>query len=93
MTDPAAAETHSNHRYWSRLMKLTAGLLAIWIGATFGVSFFARQLNSITFLGFPLGFYMSAQGSLLIYLALVAIYACCANRVERELDPVRERNA
>jgi putative solute:sodium symporter small subunit len=49
---------------------------------TFGLSWFADWLNHWRFLGFPLGFYMAAQGSLLIYLLLIWIY----NRRMRQLD-------
>ncbi|MFA9438709.1 DUF4212 domain-containing protein [Uliginosibacterium sp. sgz301328] len=61
--------------YWMRTRRLTITLLVLWFAATFTVSFFARSLNAWTFLGFPLGFYMSAQGVLIIYLIIVWGYA------------------
>ena len=54
----------------------------IWVVVTFVLSGFAAELNSVDFLGFPLGFYMAAQGSLFIYLALIWYY----NWRMRQLD-------
>ena len=37
-------------------------------------------------MSFPLGFYMSAQGSLAIYVILIGIYAWYMNRLDLEYD-------
>ena len=50
-------------------------LLFVWFVVTFVEAWYARELNQITFLGFPFGFYMSAQGSLIIYVLIIWIYA------------------
>lgn len=60
--------------YWRRTLFLTLGLLAVWVAVTYITSWHARELNEIVIFGFPLGFYMGAQGSLLVYLAIVGIY-------------------
>lgn len=73
---------NSNQDYWKKTQALTLVLLLIWGGVTFGLSWFASTLNQWHFLGFPLGFYTAAQGSLIIYLALIWIY----NRRMRQLD-------
>ncbi len=62
-------------RYWRSNLHMTSILLAIWFVATFTVSWFARELQTLTILGFPLPFFMAAQGALLIYLLLVGFYA------------------
>ena len=71
-------------RYWRQNMRVTLILLAIWLAVTFGACFFARELNAVSVFGFPLGFYMGAQGLLLIYLAIVGFYAFYMNRLDRE---------
>lgn len=71
-------------QYWRRNMRVTLILLTIWLLATFSSCFFARELNGLSVLGFPLGFYMGAQGLLLIYLAIVGFYAFYMNRLDRE---------
>ena len=50
---------------------------------TFIEGWYARELNNITFFGFPFGFYMSAQGSLIIYVVIIGIYARYMNKMDR----------
>lgn len=77
--------TGRKHRdYWQRNLKMTALLLAVWFVVSFVVSFFARDLADITIMGFPLGFYMGAQGAPLIYLAIIWWYARYMNKLDRE---------
>lgn len=64
----------SQHAYWRKTVRLTGGLLAVWFGVTFGVAFFAREL-SFTFFGWPFSFWVGAQGSLVVYVLIVAFYA------------------
>jgi putative solute:sodium symporter small subunit len=78
-------------QYWRQNLHLTGALLAIWFVVTFVVGWFARDLQSVTFLGFPLSFYMSAQGALLIYVALVGYYAYRMDKLDREYE-VHERD-
>ncbi|MQY50236.1 DUF4212 domain-containing protein [Rhodocyclus tenuis] len=76
--------TTRNARYWRRNMIVTAMLLLLWFLVTFVASYFARELNGVTFLGFPLGFYMGAQGALVVYVFIVWFYAYYMNRLDRE---------
>jgi putative solute:sodium symporter small subunit len=64
----------SARRGWQRKSAFTAFLLLIWIAVTFGLTFFAREL-SFEFMGWPFSFWVAAQGALLVYLALIAVYA------------------
>ena len=52
-------------RHWSRTSALMWIMLILWATFSFFIHMFVEQLNTITILGFPLGFYMAAQGSLL----------------------------
>jgi len=70
--------------YWQKTRRLTWCLLVLWIGVTFVVSWFARELNELTILDFPLGFYMGAQGSLFIYLAMIWYYNRRMRQIEAE---------
>src|SRR5665647_3557472 len=54
-------------------------LLAIWFVASFGVVFFARDLQMIV-AGWPLDYWFAAQGSVFIFIAIVAVFAWVANR-------------
>lgn len=80
-----------HRQYWRRNLGLTLGLLATWFVATFVVGWFARDLQGITILGFPLPFYMGAQGSPLIYLLITGYYAFAMNRLDRKYG-VAERD-
>ena len=62
---------------------LTGWLLAIWFAASFGVVFFARDLQMIV-AGWPLGYWFAAQGSVFIFMAIVAVFAWVANRRDGE---------
>jgi putative solute:sodium symporter small subunit len=72
-----------HHEYWRKNLIITAVLLLVWFVATFVEAWYARELNQVTFLGFPLGFYMSAQGSLIIYVVIIWIYAKYMSKLDK----------
>ena len=76
--------TEKHKEYWQRNLRMTGILLAIWFVVTFVISFFARELNDVTVLGFPLGFYMGAQGSLVVYVVIIWYYAKYMNTLDQE---------
>ncbi len=76
--------TEKHREYWQRNLNMTAVLLAIWFVVTFVAGWYARELNEITVLGFPLGFYMGAQGSLIIYVIIIWYYAKRMNTLDQE---------
>ena len=61
---------------------LKAVLLALWALASFGACFFARDLQFLV-AGWPFGFWMAAQGAVLIFMAIVVVHAWAMNRYER----------
>jgi putative solute:sodium symporter small subunit len=71
--------------YWRRVRRLTLQLLAVWFLLTFGTIFFARELSTFTVFGWPFSFYMIAQGAVLIYVLIVALYAWCMQRLDKVL--------
>jgi cation/acetate symporter len=68
-----------------RRWNLHAGLLALWFMASFGVVFFAHDLQFVV-ANWPVGFWFAAQGSVLVFIAIVAIFAWRANKRE-DLEP------
>ena len=76
--------------YWRANLILTASLLAVWFVVPFVAGLYAAELNRLSFLGFPLGFYVFAQGAILVFLAIVAIYVFVMNRLDRRYGS-RER--
>lgn len=74
----------SAEAYWRANLRLCAGLGLVWVAATFGVAWFAADLSRIDFLGWPLGFYMAAQGSLIAFVVIVWLYARIMERRDRD---------
>jgi putative solute:sodium symporter small subunit len=78
--------TQKHREYWHKNLTITAILLAIWFIVTFIIGWFARELNQFTFIGFPLAFYMGAQGSLIIYILIIWYYAHYMNKLDIQYD-------
>jgi putative solute:sodium symporter small subunit len=70
--------------YWQRTSTLMYTILALWFVFSFVLPLFAQQLNSIVIFGFPLGFYMAAQGSLIAYVVLCFWNAKAQNKIDEE---------
>ena len=68
--------------HWARVRRLTLALLLLWFIVTFGVIFFARELSALSLFGWPLPFYMAAQGSTLIYLLIIGVYALAMKKLD-----------
>jgi len=62
---------------------LRAVLLLVWGSVSFGVCYNARALQ-FSVAGWPFGYWMAAQGALLVFIAVVVIYAVVLNRAERK---------
>lgn len=74
--------TDNNQRqYWHKTLRVTALLLSVWFAVTFGVSYFARNLN-FNFFGWPFSFWMGAQGALIIYVTIIWFYARYMNKLD-----------
>jgi putative solute:sodium symporter small subunit len=74
--------TEKHKEYWGRNLRITGILLFIWFLVTFVMGYFAVPLAEINFFGWPLSFYMAAQGSLIIYVLILYYYA----KKMRQLD-------
>ena len=70
--------------HWLRTRRLMWITLAIWFVFSFVVHWFANALNGASFLGFPLGFYMAAQGSLIVFVVLIFWFARTQDKIDRE---------
>ena len=75
--------TEKHREYWNRNLKMTTVLLTIWFVVTFVVGWFARELTGIEIIG-PLGFYMGAQGSLIVYVLIIWYYGKYMNNLDIE---------
>jgi putative solute:sodium symporter small subunit len=80
-----------HRQYWSKNLRVTAVLLAIWFFVTFGVGYFARDLN-FTFFGWPFSFWVGAQGALIVYVAIIWYYARYMNKLDQEYGVQEEED-
>ncbi len=76
------------HQPVASVSRLRLWLLLAWFLASFGVVFFAHDLQQVI-AGWPLAYWFAAQGSVLVFIALVAIYAWFANRADG-IEPIND---
>jgi putative solute:sodium symporter small subunit len=70
--------------WWSKTKGLMVTCLIIWAIFGFVIHFFVIPLNNIVILGFPLGYYMAAQGSLIAFVILVFWFSARQDTIDRE---------
>ncbi|MGE0231096.1 MAG: DUF4212 domain-containing protein [Flavobacteriaceae bacterium] len=80
----------NDEAWWSKTKGLMITTLIIWFIFSFGIHFFVSSLNEIVILGFPLGFYMAAQGSLIIFVILIFWFAGRQDSIDREFGVAEE---
>lgn len=71
-------------RYWKRTSGLMWTMVALWLFFGFIIHAFVNSLNAFSILGFPFGFYMAAQGSLIAFVIMLFVYARRQDRIDRE---------
>jgi putative solute:sodium symporter small subunit len=87
-----AGERTTSSTYWRKNLRILTLLLSIWAVAGFGLGIVAVPwLDQFRIGGFPLGFWFAQQGSIVIFVFLILVYALWMDRVERharaEADP------
>ena len=84
---PANQEAH-----WRKTTNLMLAHLGVWFFFGYVIHMFVYQLNYITIpvLGFPLGFYMAAQGSLIVFVVQLFMFAKQQNRIDHEFGYAEE---
>src|SRR3989442_14823850 len=82
MPEPLHPTPHHLTLHWRHTRRLTLWLLLIWFAVTFCGVFFARQLATLRVFGWPVSFYMAAQGSIPIFLLIVPFYAWGMGRLD-----------
>lgn len=58
--------------------------LLIWFVFSYLVHWFAPELNKVSFMHFPLGFYMAAQGSLVVFVVQLFVFVKQQDKIDRE---------
>ncbi|MFZ0620488.1 MAG: DUF4212 domain-containing protein [Pseudolabrys sp.] len=72
--------------HWKRTTKLMLIHLGVWFFFGYIIHMFVKPLNTIIIpvLHFPLGFYMAAQGSLIIFVVQLFMFAKQQDNIDRE---------
>ena len=70
--------------FWSRTKRLTAVLLLAWLLINLIVPWFARDLDGLRAFNFPAGYWLAAEGALLLYLLIVVIYVWAMERLDAQ---------
>ena len=81
------ATSANDQAHWSKTTRLMFDhISAIWFFFGYIVHMFVNELNKITIpvLGFPLGFYMAAQGSLIVFVVMLFMFAKQQDNIDRE---------
>jgi putative solute:sodium symporter small subunit len=76
MPDEAAPD-----RVCLRCALLKGSLLVLWALVSFVCTFYARDLQFML-VGWPFNYWMAAQGAVLVFIVIVAVYAWGMNRIE-----------
>ena len=76
--------SNNQDAYWNKTKGLMFFILALWFFFSFVVHFFATGLNSIVIAGFPLGFYMAGQGSLVAFVIIIFYFVNKQNQIDNE---------
>ncbi len=78
MSRPATARD----AYWHSTLRISAVLLGVWLLVTLGVCLVGPTL-AFDFFGWPFGVWAAAQGALLVFCAIVWVYALAMDRLDR----------
>ena len=77
----------ADHRrsYWKRNVRLMTVLLSIWALVSFGFGIIlAEPLNRIVIGGYPMGFWWAQQGSIIVFVLLIAFYVWRMDKLDAE---------
>ena len=76
--------TSNGVAYWRSVIRLTLGLLSIWaLVSIVAAILLVEPMNSFRVGRLPAGFWMAQQGFIVVFVALIWIYARCMDRIDR----------
>ncbi|MDA9717069.1 DUF4212 domain-containing protein [Candidatus Pelagibacter sp.] len=74
----------NKERHWEKTKGLMMLTLAIWFIFSIVIFMFGESLNNGSFLGYPLAYYMCAQGSIVIFVVLIFWFANRQEKIDEE---------
>jgi putative solute:sodium symporter small subunit len=82
------ASPEARARYWRKNLSWLGGVLAVWFLVSYGCGIlWVEQLDKIRIpgTGFKLGFWFAQQGSIYVFVILIAVYVVVMNKLDKEL--------
>ena len=71
-------------RHWEKTKGLMILTLSIWFIFSIVIFMFGSSLNEGSFLGYPLAYYMCAQGSIIAFVVLIFWFANRQEKIDEE---------
>jgi len=81
-----AGTSANDQAHWKKTTNLMLMHLGVWFFFGFIIHMFVNYLNKIIIpvLNFPLGFYMAAQGSLIVFVTMLFVFAKQQDNIDRQ---------
>jgi putative solute:sodium symporter small subunit len=92
MPDPSTSKNNPSssqnvRSYWRKNLLVVGSLLFVWLVVGYGCSiYFIELLNRISIGKLGLGFWFAQQGSILVFVLLVWLYAVVMDRVDQQFQ-------
>ena len=79
------SDKQASNAYWQANVRIIWICMAVWAIVSYGFGILLRPMVSgIKVGGSDLGFWFAQQGSILVFIVLIFIYAAWMNRLDRE---------
>ena len=74
----------NKEKHWEKTTGLMVLTLVIWFVFGYLIFMFGSSLNEGSFLGYPLAYYMCAQGSIIAFVVLIFWFANKQEKIDEE---------
>ena len=74
----------NKEKHWGKTKGLMVTTLIIWFIFSIVIFMFGEGMNEGSFLGYPLAYYMSAQGSIVVFVVLIFWFANRQEKIDEE---------
>lgn len=84
-------EADNKVEHWRRTKNLMIVHMVIWFIFAYVVHWIAPQLNKFSFMSFPVGFYMAAQGALVAFVVQLFIFNWQQEKIDQDCGMAEEK--
>lgn len=79
-------------RYFREKTRNIVIYFIIWFIVSYGVVLFAEPLSNVNFIGFPLHYYMGAQGAVVTFIILLFVNAKLGDKLDQKYGIDESKN-